>query len=106
MNEIILTISGLVSVIALIVFFVMASNVSTIKDYIKVAGKTDLYSEYKKRDTMKRPANEILYAAQDFVWSELVKDKTINRYEELKKGWAAKFESLGGEFPDYPFTKV
>lgn len=97
-------ISSIISVITLIVFFVMSSNIATIKTYVKAfERKTDWYNEYLKRTHMNRPDEDKLFAAQEYVWEQLCAKRTEKNYNELKSIWSAKFVQLGGEFPDYPF---
>ncbi|RZL52985.1 MAG: hypothetical protein EOO93_21580 [Pedobacter sp.] len=105
MNEVFLLISAVISFFAVITFFVMASNVSYIKDYIKSKSNFDWYTEYVKRKALKRSDSEILFAAQEFVWQEMMKYKTRKKYDELKATWEPVFISLGSEFPVYHFNK-
>jgi hypothetical protein len=51
------------------------------------------------------PDPEILFAAQEFIWAEMMANKSIKKYDELKGIWSGRFTALGGEFPEYPFKK-
>ncbi len=103
MDNIFILISGIISLFAIISLFIMASNISYIKDYIKSKFKPDWYGEYLKRKYLKRADAEILFAAQEFIWAEIMKNKSIKKYDELEGIWSGRFTTLGGEFPEYPF---
>ncbi|TDG37752.1 hypothetical protein EZJ43_01265 [Pedobacter changchengzhani] len=96
-------ISGIISLIALIVFFIMSSNIGKIRDHIKSIDKPIWYNEYTKRKFMKRPNAEILFALQENVWQQIMLKPSVKNYEALKERWANEFISLGAEFPEYPF---
>ncbi|RZK19770.1 MAG: hypothetical protein EOO86_06640 [Pedobacter sp.] len=105
MNEVFLLISAVISLFAPISFFVMASSVAYIKDYIKSRSNFDWETEYVKRKVLKRSDSDILFAAQEFVWQQMMKYKSRKKYDELKATWESVFVSLGSEFAVYHFNK-
>ncbi|TBO35942.1 hypothetical protein [Pedobacter kyonggii] len=98
-------IASLIGLFAVISFFIAASNISHIKDYIKAKHLPDWHKGYIKRKFLKRSDAEILFAAQEFIWNEMTSNKSANKYEELKGIWSGRFTDLGGEFPEHPFKK-
>jgi|GEM_PF-1966876 len=105
MDHVLLLISGILGIFVLVAIFNISSNLAAIKTQLLVSGKKDLYGDYKKAYLMKRSNQEILYAAQEYVWAEMIKDQSKKKHAELHEIWSSRFISLGGEFPEYPFNK-
>ncbi|WP_354360513.1 hypothetical protein [Pedobacter sp. UYP30] len=81
----------------------MANNIDKIKNQLKSIDKPNWFDEYNKRTFMNRPDAEILFAAQEYVWSQINLKPSLKKYESLKLEWSDKFKLLGADFPEYPY---
>lgn len=113
--------TGVTSLIALIVFFVIAANISRIKSELILINKT-LQSTDPVRESNLETARISYYknkalnknneAKEDLitiVYSQL-SDKKLTRdarqklYDDLRQKYEPRFNELGGTYPPFPFT--
>ena len=121
MDQSILFITGLLSLATLIIFFVIAANISRIKSEMilmnKILQSTDparasnletaRISYYKNKALNKN--NEAKEDLITIVYSQL-SDKKLSRearqklYDDLRPKYEPRFNELGGTYPPFPFT--
>jgi hypothetical protein len=121
MDSTLTLISGAISLIVLIIFFYMASNLSEVKKELQQANSTQSQLDKSRAiaidkariDYYKNKNQKNYHLAIDniltIIFSQLI-DKKLNdvmrkkRYEDLRVMYEQHLMSVGGTFPEYPFV--
>ncbi|RZM05511.1 MAG: hypothetical protein EOO88_54765 [Pedobacter sp.] len=110
------TIAALVSIIALIVFFVMSSNISSIKHEMRHLNEENRKA-VRREHNLNYHMNRVLGNKEEaiknltFVLMFDLTTKQLNakelraEYEDFKVKNEQKFIEMGSTFPEYPFSK-
>jgi len=105
--EIFLFAEWLIGVVILICFFVLCSNVSKIKKYLRNSRYQHMKAEYYKYYVLgdKQKAYEaVLYIIfEELSDPELMKEERNRKYSELERQYEAIILNLGFTFPENPF---
>ena len=101
-------VSSIIGLIVLIVYFVMANNISDIKAEIKqfnLPRSTAEYweAEYRKHSLCYRK-EQALYALQEMIWFKVLTSYSHEKritYDLLKANYEAEIIKMGGTFMEY-----
>jgi len=102
--EPLIVITGIVSLIALICFFIMGSNIAEIKIFIKKERRADARVEYHKHlaaGNTKEAYEALLYIFYYDLDLNNFDFKRKKEYDNLRKTFEPLFKQVGHEYPPY-----